>query len=267
MNTDTSGSLLNEEQSILGQLDRAVRSDTVRQRIDCIVRRVEERMREDRTRLMAWEPIPLSVYGEALPAMIRSSWVFILRAGAATGPERHPNSHQRMMSYRESGDLQTGGEGRWESHLLVSEATAGLEGRWVSVPPNVWHQAVVPGHDWVVVSFHTVGADELAGVMLVAEREGTVVATGALAGCEILGVFVDPPYQGCGYGKAVMRALEERARGMACEQVELSVSLPSKAFYESLEYRMIEECSIAVGEGECLRFWKAKKPLGTDRGH
>jgi hypothetical protein len=29
------------------------------------------------------------------------------------------------------------------------------------VPPNVWHQAVVPAEDWVVVSFHTVPAEEL----------------------------------------------------------------------------------------------------------
>src|SRR5262249_54465621 len=44
---------------------------------------------------------------------------------------------------------------------LVSEGGAGLEARWISVPPNVWHQAVVPDQDWVVVSFHTVPAHEL----------------------------------------------------------------------------------------------------------
>ena len=36
-----------------------------------------------------------------------------------------------------------------------------LEGRWASVPPGIWHQAVVPDRDWVVVSFHTVPAAEL----------------------------------------------------------------------------------------------------------
>jgi hypothetical protein len=57
-------------------------------------------------KVMAWEPIPLSIYGNALPAMIRSIWVFILRAGTNTGAERHPNSHQRMMSFEGSGDMQ-----------------------------------------------------------------------------------------------------------------------------------------------------------------
>ena len=66
-----------------------------------------------------------------------------------------------MMSYEGSGDLQTGGEGQWRSNPLISEAGAALEQRWISVPPNVWHQAVVPDHDWVVVSFHTVPAEEL----------------------------------------------------------------------------------------------------------
>ncbi len=97
-----------------------------------------------------------------MPAGIRSAWVFILRVGANTGAERHPNSHQRMMSFDGTGDLQVGGEGNWESNILVCESKAPLERRWISIPPNVWHQPVVPNEaDWVVVSFHTVPADEL----------------------------------------------------------------------------------------------------------
>jgi hypothetical protein len=122
---------------------------------------------------MAWEPIPLSIYGNSLPPPIRSSWVFILRAGATTGAERHPNSHQRMMSIQGTGDMQTGGEGRWQSNLLVSDPNADLQRRWISIPQNVWHQVVVPeGTDWVVVSFHTVPAEEL-----IEERPGAADAS------------------------------------------------------------------------------------------
>src|SRR5262245_44698554 len=128
-----------QEWSLLEALDAVLRSDAVRARINPIVERVAQRLAQDRTATMAWEPIPLTVYGESLPPPIRSSWVFILRAAATTGAERHPNSHQRMMSYRGTGDLQTGGEGRWQSNRLVSEGGAGLEARWISVPPNVWH--------------------------------------------------------------------------------------------------------------------------------
>ncbi len=150
-----------QERSLLQSLDNILQSNAVRARINPIVGWVAQKLAQERTAPMAWEPIPLSVYGESLPPSIRSSWVFILRAGAATGAERHPNSHQRMMSYQGTGDLQTGREGHWQSNPLVSEDSAGLEERWISVPPKVWHQAVVPAQDWVVVSFHTVPANEL----------------------------------------------------------------------------------------------------------
>jgi hypothetical protein len=91
-----------------------------------------------------------------------------LRADTTTGAERHPNSHQRMMSYRGHGDFQTRRNGPWRSHLLTSDGTAPLEERWISIPPHVWHQGVVPGKNWVVVSFHTVVAEDL-----VEERPGT----------------------------------------------------------------------------------------------
>jgi hypothetical protein len=153
--------LSRDERSVLESLDALLRPEEVRARIHHIVERVAQHLARERTAAMAWEPIPLGAFGDGLPPSIQSSWVFILRAGAVTGAERHPNSHQRMMSYKGTGDLQTGGEGQWRSHLLVSDTDADLERRWVSIPPNVWHQAVVPGGDWVVVSFHTVPAEEL----------------------------------------------------------------------------------------------------------
>ena len=150
-----------QERVLLESLDALLQSDDVRAGIDPVVEQVRRTLAQDRAAPMAWAPIPLSVYGSSLPEPIRSSWVFILRARTATGAERHPNSHQRMVSYEGSGDLQTGGEGQWQSNPLVSETSAALEQRWISVPPNVWHQAVVPDQDWVVVSFHTAPPDDL----------------------------------------------------------------------------------------------------------
>jgi hypothetical protein len=150
------------ERSILKLLDSILGSGAVRAQIQPIVQRVSRELARNPTAVMAWEPIPLEIYGGALPPPIRSSWVFILRAGPTTGAERHPNSHQRMMSFQGTGDMQTGGEGRWQSNVLVSEQDAALEQKWISIPPNVWHQVVVPeGDDWVVVSFHTVPAEDL----------------------------------------------------------------------------------------------------------
>jgi hypothetical protein len=49
-----------------------------------------------------------------------------------------------------------------QSNVLVGDPAATLEQRWISIPKMVWHRPVIPkGADWLVVSFHTVSADEL----------------------------------------------------------------------------------------------------------
>ncbi len=149
------------ESRILEALDLAVRTEGVRPRIDAIVARVEAKLRTRPDDLLAWEPIPLDVYTAPLPGEIRSSWVFILRGNTTTGAERHPNSHQRMTSYRGSGDFQTRLDGDWSSHLLKDDESVPVSERWISIPPNVWHQGVVPKDNWVVVSFHTAAEHEL----------------------------------------------------------------------------------------------------------
>jgi hypothetical protein len=151
-----------EERSRLETLDAALRSDSVREHIRSVVVRVREQLARKKDALMTWEPFPLDLFATRLPPEIRSAWVFVLRAGADTGAERHPNSHQRMMSFEGSGDLQTGEPGKWQSNVLVSDPDAPLERRWISIPTNVWHRPVIAADtDWAVVSFHTVPAEEL----------------------------------------------------------------------------------------------------------
>ncbi len=146
---------------ILELLDAILSQDAIRAAIDSIAIQVEQELMQNRSALMAWQPVPLSAYAGGVPLGIQSSWVFILRAGATTGAERHPNSHQRVMSYRGWGDLQTMVDGQWRSSELVSELQMPLLKRWESIPVSVWHQAVVPQQNWVVVSFHTALEREL----------------------------------------------------------------------------------------------------------
>ena len=151
-----------EERSRVEVLDTALRSESVREHIRSIVVRAREQLAGRKDLLMTWEPFPLDVLATRLPPEIRSAWVFVLRAGADTDAERHPNSHQRMMSFEGSGDLQTGEPGKWQSNVLVSAPSAPLERRWISIPTNVWHRPVIDtAADWAVVSFHTVAAEEL----------------------------------------------------------------------------------------------------------
>jgi hypothetical protein len=154
--------MIAEERTCLESIDTILRSEPVRRQIRPVVERVRAELARKKEALMTWEPIPLTVFGRALPREIRSAWVFVLRAGADTGAERHPNSHQRMMSFEGSGDMQTGEPGQWQSNLLISNPDAPLEERWISIPQNVWHRPVVGADaDWTVVSFHTVPAEEL----------------------------------------------------------------------------------------------------------
>jgi len=99
------------------------------------------------------------------------------------------------------------------------------------------------------------------GKVLVYEINDNVVATGSIVGNEISGVFVEPESQGHGLGRKVMFELETLAQKMDISEVTLSVSLPSKRFYENLNYKIIKESQIDVGEGQLLRYWIAMKNI------
>src|SRR5712691_2665502 len=127
-----------EERSLLETLDKIVHSEPVRSRIEPIIERVRADLARKSDALMSWEPVDLELFGEQLPSSIRSGWIFVLRAGSDTGAERHPNSHQRMMTFGGMGDMQTDiklvkndvesqSEIEWQSNVLVSAADAPLE--------------------------------------------------------------------------------------------------------------------------------------------
>ena len=102
------------------------------------------------------------------------------------------------------------------------------------------------------------------GTVLVAEANGKRIATGSLVDGEIFAVFVHPDYQRAGLGKTLMRMLEDQALATGVIEAVLSVSLPSKRFYEGLGYEIVQACSKDVGDGQTLDFWKAKKRLIGD---
>jgi GNAT superfamily N-acetyltransferase len=81
----------------------------------------------------------------------------------------------------------------------------------------------------------------------VAIANGEIVATGTLRGHEIQTVFVDPSRHGMGYGKLMMRHLEELAKSRGATGVSLRSSITSKVFYERIGYQPQADTYGAVG--------------------
>lgn len=149
------------ELHILVSIDEALRSREIRESVEALARELRTELEKERGKALVWRSIPLSLFGGGLPPQIRSSWVFGIRAACETGAERHPRSHQRMMSFAETGDLQVWDGKRWISRKLLSDPGEKIGKRWISIPPGTWHQAVADDATWIVVSFHTVRDNEL----------------------------------------------------------------------------------------------------------
>ena len=145
---------------VLRILNDVVRTDSVASTVTDTLGRVVRQL-ETSAKLMAWEIVPLSAFGGALPASIRSCWIFVIRAGAATGAERHPNSHQRSFSLIGSGTFELRAGSTWHSHPLASTEGATVEQRWVSIPPSTWHRLFAGPEPWGMLSFHTVAPEHL----------------------------------------------------------------------------------------------------------
>jgi hypothetical protein len=96
------------QDAVLSALDEIVRSDAARATVAETLSRVLQEL-DASDGLMAWEVVPVAALGDGLPKDIRSCWIFAIRGDAATGVERHPNSHQRSFSLIGSGTFELRG--------------------------------------------------------------------------------------------------------------------------------------------------------------
>ncbi|MHC4365239.1 MAG: GNAT family N-acetyltransferase [Planctomycetota bacterium] len=103
------------------------------------------------------------------------------------------------------------------------------------------------------------GAEE--GYAVVLEKDGQIVGTGTLLNNEIVRVFVEPKFQGRGFGRLIMRTLEEKGFSGGTSTVKLDASLPAKKFYDSLGYVTLEETFLEVENGKRLDYYKMEKSL------
>ena len=146
--------------SLLPPLNELVHTSLAMSTVAETLRRVTQQL-EASGALMAWEVVSRDAFGESLSESIRSCWIFVIRPGATTGAERHPNSHQRSFSLRGSGTFELRHGTNWRSHTLGSTGRDNVEQRWVSIPPSTWHRLVVGSEPWGMLSFHTVDPEAL----------------------------------------------------------------------------------------------------------
>jgi GNAT superfamily N-acetyltransferase len=104
-------------------------------------------------------------------------------------------------------------------------------------------------------------ADAGEGYTVVVELNERIVGTGTVCGTNIRRVFISPAFQGRGWGRMVMEALEKNALSQGLNHLNLHASLPSQVFYRHLGYRTKEEGFIQVSPDERLDYFYMEKTL------
>jgi ribosomal protein S18 acetylase RimI-like enzyme len=102
--------------------------------------------------------------------------------------------------------------------------------------------------------------DAAEGIILIAELNGAMIATGTLMDDRIKRVYVDPALQGKGIGKMIMAELEKRAKDNGLKEIRLYASVPAKKFYDAIGYNTFSEAFIEI-EGKRLDYYNMNKML------
>jgi hypothetical protein len=106
-----------------------------------------------------WSTVELDTIPVALPAAIKSCWIFLLKRGVPSGSHFHPNSVQHMIALNGRGRSNVGGVER--TMIPVASARHSIEEKWHVIGQGVPHEFFPEGEDMAVVSFHTCAAAEL----------------------------------------------------------------------------------------------------------
>lgn len=103
--------------------------------------------------------------------------------------------------------------------------------------------------------------DAKEGYTILLHKGTRIVGTGTIVDDQVMRVFVAPAFQRRGFGRLIMRKLEERAVSAGIDVVKLDASLPSKTFYDSLGYIVLEKAFREVENNKRLDFYKMEKTL------
>jgi hypothetical protein len=143
------------------ELLRRLRSPRVGDALAPALARVESALSARPGQPQAWEPLPLGSLGFQPPTEIQSCWIFVLRANATFGAERHPNSHQRTIGLSGAALFELFVDGSWSPWPIRGGGDDSESASAVSIAPSVWHRIQVGPQNFVSVSFHTVRSEQL----------------------------------------------------------------------------------------------------------
>jgi N-acetylglutamate synthase-like GNAT family acetyltransferase len=99
------------------------------------------------------------------------------------------------------------------------------------------------------------------GYIVVAESGGLLLGTGTIIGTSIRRVFINPEYQHHGIGKIIANKLERKARANGMAKLDLSASLKSRRFWETMGFASTGEFALPVANSQKLIFYEMVKTL------
>ena len=106
-----------------------------------------------------WATVALDTIRVALPAPIKSCWIFLLKRDVPSGSHYHPNSVQHMVAVNGRGRSNVGGAER--TMIPFGSANHSIKAKWHVIGEGIPHEFFPEGEDMAVVSFHTCAAAEL----------------------------------------------------------------------------------------------------------
>jgi GNAT superfamily N-acetyltransferase len=104
--------------------------------------------------------------------------------------------------------------------------------------------------------------DASVGYTIVAEQNNKIIGTGTLFETNIRRVYISPLHQRRGIGKLIAQELERQASRQKLASLDLSASLVSRRFWETVGFIVREELFIPVRNGQKLRFYEMTKEYG-----
>jgi len=146
---------------ITDELSCILKSPDVRGVLTPMIAQMEHSLSVQSDQPQVWKSLPLDFLPCKLPSGILSCWLFVLRANAKFGAERHPNSHQRSVALSGSALFELFERGSWISWPLTGGAAEPGSASAISIPPSVWHRIQIGAENFVSASFHTIPVEQL----------------------------------------------------------------------------------------------------------